>query len=86
MADQYFVDIRNGVVDAADETRWRETDYCAWKSRFGKTAGVGTNAAVREPATLELPMFATPNWFLRRGREKFHQLVNPWNTPITHRF
>jgi autotransporter-associated beta strand protein len=53
----------NGVVDAADYVSWRkglgtiysQSDYNAWRSNFGQTAGSGseasTNAAVPEPAS-----------------------------------
>jgi hypothetical protein len=49
--------------------------YNQWRANFGQTApgagsssGAITNATVPEPATLVLLMFATANWFLRRGR------------------
>ncbi len=70
----------NGVVDAADYVAWRkglgttytQNDYNVWRTHFGQTvgsgAGVVTNAAVPEPITLVLLMFAATGWYLRRGR------------------
>jgi hypothetical protein len=73
----------NGVVDAADYVVWRkglgttytQNDYDVWRAHFGQTApgggsgaGAIANAAVPEPATVLLLMFAAANWFLRRGR------------------
>jgi hypothetical protein len=67
----------DGDVDAADYVVWRKTDgspagYNAWRSHFGEPAGSGSgasaNAAVPEPATLTLLMFAAAGWCLRRGR------------------
>ena len=69
----------NGVVDAADYVVWRKTDgtqagYNAWRTHFGQPAGAGTasgatsNAAVPEPATLVLLMFAAAGLCLRRRR------------------
>ena len=53
-----------GTVNAAD--------YTAWRARFGNAAGsgagVGVNAAVPEPTTLVLLMFAAADWSLRRRR------------------
>ena len=47
-------------------------DYDLWRAHFGQRAGSGSgasaNAAVPEPATLELLMFAVAGWCLRRGR------------------
>jgi hypothetical protein len=57
----------DGAVDASDYVVWRKSDgteegYNAWRTHFGKTAGSGadasTNAAVPEPATLVILMFA----------------------------
>jgi uncharacterized protein YjbI with pentapeptide repeats len=58
----------NGVVDAADYVVWRKTDgtpagYNVWRTHFGQTPGSGastesSNAAVPEPATLALLLFA----------------------------
>jgi fibronectin-binding autotransporter adhesin len=70
----------NGVVDAADYVVWRkglgttytQSDYNVWRTHFGQTAGSGagasTNAAVPEPTTLVLLMFAAIGLWLRRGR------------------
>ena len=67
----------DGTVDAADYVVWRKTDstqagYVAWRSNFGQPPGSGAgaiaNAAVPEPATLVLLMFAAAGWCLRRGR------------------
>lgn len=51
----------NGVVDAADYIRWRETDgtatgYNVWRTNFGRTAasGAGLAVAVPEPAGIVL--------------------------------
>jgi hypothetical protein len=61
----------SGTVDAADYVVWRKglgttytrTDYDVWRAHFGQTAGSGTgagvNAAVPEPATMVMLMFAT---------------------------
>jgi hypothetical protein len=53
-----------GTVNAAD--------YTAWRSRFGNTsgsgAGVSTNAAVPEPATVLLLTFAAACWCVRLRR------------------
>ena len=63
----------NGVVDAADYVVWRKTDgtpagYNAWRTHFGQPSGSGAgaiaNAAVPEPATLVLLMFAAAGWCL----------------------
>ena len=71
----------NGVVDAADYVVWRQglgttytqADYDTWRSNFGQTApgsgsGAIANAAVPEPATLELLMFAAAGWCVPRRR------------------
>ncbi len=70
----------NGIVDAADYIVWRnglgtiytQNDYNVWRAHFGRTAGSGSGAnaiaAVPEPATLVLLMFAAAGWCLRRGR------------------
>jgi hypothetical protein len=47
--------------------------YNQWRANFGKPApgsgsGVGMDAAVPEPATLVLLIFAVAGWYLRRGR------------------
>jgi hypothetical protein len=70
----------NGIVDAADYAVWRkglgitytQADYDVWRAHFGQTAGSGAgasaNAAVPEPATLVLLMFAAAGWCLRLRR------------------
>jgi hypothetical protein len=79
----------NGVVDAADYVVWRnglgttytQADYNAWRTHFGLIAGrgsaIGANAAVPEPATVPLLIFAATFRCLRLRRVgyKFHQLV-----------
>jgi hypothetical protein len=49
-------------------------DYTRWRTDFGQAAGSGarvnTNAAVPEPATLVMLMFAATGWFLRRCRPR----------------
>jgi hypothetical protein len=73
----------NGVVDAADYVLWRnglgttysQADYDVWHSNFGQTAsGAGSSggradAAVPEPATLELLIFAAAGWCVPRRAE-----------------
>ena len=69
----------DGTVDAADYVVWRKTDgtpagYTLWRSHFGQTAGSGSdansNAAIPEPTTLVLLMFAAACMsFGRRGKE-----------------
>jgi probable HAF family extracellular repeat protein len=67
----------NGVVDAADYVVWRKNPggfpadaYAIWRAHFGQTApnGAGsiTNAAVPEPATAVLLMFAAAGTCLLR--------------------
>ena len=69
----------NGSVDAADYVLWRKNPggfpanaYDTWRSHFGQPAGSGAgasaNAAVPEPTTLVLLIFAAAGWCLRRGR------------------
>ena len=70
----------NRVVDAADYVVWRKglgttytkNDYTVWRAHFGQTAGSGsganTNAAVPEPVTEVMLMFAAAGWLLQRGR------------------
>jgi len=70
----------NGVVDAPDYVVWRkglgtiytQDDYNVWRTNFGKPGGSGSgaspNAAVPEPATLVLLMFATAGRCLQRYR------------------
>jgi YHYH protein len=67
----------NGVVDAADYVLWRKqggtsTQYITWSSHFGQIGGSGSgasaNAAVPEPATMVLLMFAAAVWCLPRRR------------------
>jgi hypothetical protein len=54
----------NNLIDSGD--------YGVWRAHFGQTAGSGSgasaNAAVPEPATLVLLMFATNSWCLWRRR------------------
>ncbi len=49
-----------------------QADYNSWRSHFGQTAGSGSgamaNAAIPEPATPVLLLFAAACWCLRRGR------------------
>jgi len=81
----------NGSVDAADYVVWRMSPndfggdpegYTTWRAHFGQAAGsgsgAGTNAAVAEPATPVLLMFAAASWFLRRSRavRGNQQLIN----------
>ena len=73
----------NGVVDAPDYVLWRDNlgttytqnDYNVWRSHFGQTAGSGAsavvNAAVPEPTTFGLVMFAATVWCFRRGRAAY---------------
>jgi hypothetical protein len=70
----------NSIVDAADYVVWRKTGingqqgYNDWRSHFGQTAGSAAaipsanslSAAVPEPPTFMLLVFATPGWYLRR--------------------
>ena len=72
----------DGTVDAADYVVWRKTGingqqgYDTWRANFGVTAGSGAalpsanplSAAVPEPATFMLLVFATAGWYLRRRR------------------
>jgi hypothetical protein len=68
----------NGTVDAADYVVWRKTGingstgYDTWGTHFGETGGSGSgaiaDAAVPEPSTLVLLMFAAIGWCFRRGR------------------
>jgi len=65
----------NGVVDAADYVVWRkrngsQTEYNVWRSHYGQPPGSGAeaiaSAAVPEPVTLVLLMFAAAGIHLRR--------------------
>lgn len=68
----------NGIVDAADYVVWRKTGingptgYNTWRTNFGKPGGSGSvagiQAAVPEPTTLVLLMFAAAGWCRWRGR------------------
>ena len=70
----------NGIVDAADFVVWRkglgatytQSDYNIWRAHFGQTAGSGANAsanaAMPEPATFVLLIFAAAGSCLRRSR------------------
>jgi hypothetical protein len=69
----------DGVVEAADYIVWRQglgttytqDDYDVWRANFGQTAGGGSgtslNAAIPEPATAVLLIFAAASRSLRRG-------------------
>jgi hypothetical protein len=69
-----------GVVDAADYVVWRkglgitysQPDYGIWRAHFGETAGSGlgasATAAVPEPASFALLIFAAAGLYVRRGR------------------
>ncbi len=68
---------QNGIVEAADYVLGRKqggtaTQYTTWNSHFGQIGGSGSgasaNAAVPEPATVVLLMFAVARWCLRRSR------------------
>ncbi len=68
----------DGAVDAADYVVWRknadgiytQNDFNIWRSHFGQTAGSGSgatlNAAIPEPATQVLLVFAAVGICLRR--------------------
>jgi hypothetical protein len=70
----------NGIIDAADYAAWRKglgtiytpADYNVWRAHFGQTAGSASGdiatAAVPEPATFLLLMFAAAGSCLRRRR------------------
>ncbi len=70
----------DGIVDAADYVVWRkglgttytQNDYNVWRAHFGQTSGSGSsaiaNAAVPEPTTFVLLMFAAAGWCFRRAR------------------
>jgi len=74
----------NGVVDAADYVLWRnggpllnevdapgtvnQTDYDAWRARFGNTAGSGSGSAVPEPATALLMLVGASLTACKRRR------------------
>jgi hypothetical protein len=78
----------DGIVDAADYVVWRkgldttytQNDYNVWRANFGKIAGSGSGATLRaavpEPATSVMLMFAAAGWCLRRGRAA-------WKVPAT---
>jgi hypothetical protein len=87
----------DGIVDAADYVVWRKSDgtqadYDVWRTNYGAPAGAGagaakamaSGAAVPEPATLALLIFAAVDWCLRRVRPRrsFQQRrvmhVNEW--------
>ena len=79
---------RNGIVDAADYTVWRDglgsvytqADYTVWKTNFGNHAGSGAGAttAVPEPATMTLCLMAIViGGFNFRGR----RLASRWQGP-----
>jgi hypothetical protein len=68
----------DGIVDAADYVVWRnghgktyaQSDYDVWRTHFVQTAddgaGATASAAVPEPTTLGLLMFATTVWCFRQ--------------------
>jgi len=71
----------DGAVDAADYVMWRKTGspaggYTTWRTNFGQPGGSGSgslaessaNAAVPEPTTMVLLMFAVAGRSLRRSR------------------
>ena len=71
----------NGTVDAGDYVPWRKSPstnggnpagYTTWRSHFGQPpgsgAGIAANAAIPEPATAVLLMFAAAGLGLRRRR------------------
>jgi hypothetical protein len=70
----------DGRVDATDYVVWRsglattytQADYDVWRAHVGQTpvssSGATANAAVPEPTTLVLLMFAATGWCLRRRR------------------
>jgi hypothetical protein len=77
----------DGIVDAADYVTWRKNDntpsgYDTWRANFGLTAnrgsGTSANAAVPEPATAAMLMFAAPvSSLLRPGpHRKSQQLIH----------
>jgi hypothetical protein len=72
-----------GVVDVED--------YAFWKSHFGESLGSGSgataNAAVPEPATLVLLIFAATGWCLqrRRLRNGLLQLIRACDESSNHR-
>jgi hypothetical protein len=69
---------RNGIVDAADYTVWRDglgttytqADYNIWKANLGAHAGSGSgaSAAAPEPSTFVLLILAAAGIFIRRHR------------------
>jgi probable HAF family extracellular repeat protein len=70
----------DGTVDAADYVVWRKTGvngptgYDTWRTNFGEPGGTGSvasaNAAIPEPTTLMMLMFAAAGWCLRQGRNE----------------
>jgi hypothetical protein len=80
----------DGRIDAADYVVWRkglgttytQNDYDLWRAHFGPLAGSGSgaiaNAAVPEPTTLALLMFAAIGLCLRKfwRNGKYQQLFN----------
>lgn len=72
---------RDGPVDAAYYVTWRKNDgtqagYNTWRTHFGEPSGAETGAtgalpfeaAVPEPSTLVLLVYAAAGWCLRRSR------------------
>jgi hypothetical protein len=80
----------DGKVDAADYVVWRkglgtiytQADYDVWRNHFGQTAGSGAgaipNAAVPEPTTLVLLMFAATGWCVWRGGRNYESIGALW--------
>jgi hypothetical protein len=67
----------DGIVNAADYVVWRktggtQTDYNTWRAHFGQPPGSGSgaiaNAAVPEPTTSVVLMFAAAGWCFYRAR------------------
>ena len=84
---------QNGIVDAADYVVWRknfsgdQTKYNTWRTNFGASLGPGSgaaipsaeplSAAVPEPATVVLMIFAVVGWCLRQPtRIKSQKLID----------
>jgi hypothetical protein len=77
----------DGNVDAADYVVWRKTDgapqgYTDWRTNFGATLNVGS-AAVPEPATAAIVLFAALLFFYHRGH-RGHGGRQLDNSPSVH--